>query len=81
MSYGAYITYSAPYMSAAAILAIDRHELEGRKIRVSFGTTKYCNNFIKGSKCTNKQCQYLHEIYDEEDTFTKQEISQSKWLY
>ena len=36
-------------------------------IRVFFGTTKYCNYFLKNKKCPNpKKCMYLHELVTDE---------------
>ena len=48
--------------------------LHGSQIRVSFGTTKYCNYFLRGIHCTNDDCMYLHELADPEDCFTKKEM-------
>ena len=33
-----------------------------RLSRASFGTTKYCNYFLRGQECTNTDCLYLHSI-------------------
>jgi hypothetical protein len=48
--------------------------MEGRNIRASYGTSKYCSAFIKNVRCNNPECTYLHQMGDVEDTFTKQEI-------
>lgn len=42
--------------------------------RASYGTTKYCYNFIKGQKCNNPDCLFLHRKADKEDCFTKDEM-------
>ena len=34
----------------------------GKPIRACFGTTKYCNAFLKGLPCNNPDCLYLHDI-------------------
>jgi CCR4-NOT transcription complex subunit 4 len=39
-SYSAYITYSKPYESSIAILALDNVIVDNHLIRASFGTTK-----------------------------------------
>lgn len=31
-------------------------------MRASFGTTKYCNFFLKNTECPNKECLYLHSL-------------------
>ncbi|CAM9874868.1 unnamed protein product, partial [Scytosiphon promiscuus] len=46
----------------------------GRTIRASFGTTKYCNSFLRNLPCNNPDCLYLHELGDEGDRFTKDEV-------
>ena len=48
--------------------------MDGRNIRASYGTSKYCSAFIKNVRCNNPECTYLHTMGDIEDTFTKQEI-------
>ena len=44
-------------------------------LRASFGTTKYCNNFIRGVPCTNKECLYLHCRAPPEDCFARQNMT------
>lgn len=70
----AYVTYTHKEDARAAIQAIDGHWIDNSMLRASFGTTKYCNNFIKGATCNNPDCVYLHEFGDDEDRFTKEEI-------
>lgn len=48
--------------------------MDGRNVRASYGTSKYCSAFIKNVRCNNPECTYLHHMGDAEDTFTKQEI-------
>jgi hypothetical protein len=36
--------------------------LAGKTIKACFGTTKYCNAFLKGVTCNNPDCLYLHDI-------------------
>jgi len=31
-------------------------------VRACFGTTKYCNAFLKGIPCNNGDCLYLHAV-------------------
>ncbi len=63
-SYSAYVTYSACEEASIAILALDNWQIESHTIRASYGTTKYCSNFLKGFDCFNKDCLYLHAIAD-----------------
>lgn len=43
-------------------------------LSASFGTTKYCNYFLRSLPCNNPECLYLHELGEEEDSFTKEEM-------
>jgi hypothetical protein len=56
------------------VLALDGFYHDGRNVRASYGTSKYCSAFIKNVRCNNPDCTYLHHMGDAEDTFTKQEI-------
>ena len=56
------------------MLALDGFYHDGRNVRASYGTSKYCSAFIKTVRCNNPDCTYLHHMGDAEDTFTKQEI-------
>ena len=58
----------------ACILALDGFYMDGRNVRSSYGTSKYCSAFIKNVRCNNPECTYLHQMGHIEDTFTKQEI-------
>ena len=44
--------------------------------RASFGTTKYCTFFLRGSQCSKLDCMYLHELGEEEASFTKEDMQQ-----
>lgn len=73
-SASAYVTFVHKEDTLACILALDGFYLEGRNVRASYGTSKYCSAFIKNVRCNNPECTYLHEMGAAEDTFTKQEI-------
>jgi hypothetical protein len=45
---------------------VDGFALSGRLMRASFGTTKYCNAFLRHAPCTNPDCLYLHDLGDDE---------------
>lgn len=70
----AYITFAHKEDAKASIYALDGHCVEDHLLRASFGTTKYCNNFIRNVPCNNPECVYLHELGDDDDRFTKEEI-------
>ena len=70
----AYITFAYKEDAKASIQCLDGHWIDGHLLRASFGTTKYCNIFIRGMPCNNPDCVYLHELGEDEDRFTKEEI-------
>lgn len=70
---GVYITFARKEDAATAIDAVDGSVCDGRMIRATFGTTKYCSFFLKGQPCQNPGCQYLHEPGEEADSFLKDE--------
>ena len=67
-SYSAYITYSNEKEAAFAILCVDSLLVEGKIIRVFFGTTKYCQYFLNNIKCPIlDKCFFLHEFASDND--------------
>uniref|UniRef100_A0A061SJX7 CCR4-NOT transcription complex subunit 4 n=1 Tax=Tetraselmis sp. GSL018 TaxID=582737 RepID=A0A061SJX7_9CHLO len=71
----AYVTFVRPPDALRCIEAINETTWDGRLVRACFGTTKYCNNFLRGTTCTNPDCLYLHEIASEEnESFTKEQM-------
>jgi len=73
-SASAYVTFAHKEDTLSSILALDGFYVDGRNVRASYGTSKYCSAFIKNVRCNNPECTYLHCMGDAEDTFTKQEI-------
>ena len=80
-SYSAYITFASPRDSAVAILSIDSHIHEERMIRASFGTSKFCQFFLSGQKCTNKDCLYLHELKSDLEAYTKEDMQNNNVIF
>eukprot|EP00904_Undaria_pinnatifida_P004656 jgi/Undpi1/14191/HiC_scaffold_9.g03840.m1 len=76
----AHVTFAKKEDALACILATDGYWLEGRQLRSNFGTTKYCATYLRNSPCSNPDCLYLHELGEEEDRFTKEEIQQRSLL-
>eukprot|EP00842_Homolaphlyctis_polyrhiza_P006657 jgi/Hompol1/6993/HPOL_002400-RA len=66
---GVYITYTRKEDAARAIEAVDGSLCEGRVVRATFGTTKYCSYFLKNQQCQNVGCQFLHEPGEEAERF------------
>ena len=73
--YSMHVNYSTEEETCLAMLALHEKVLHNSKIKTSFGTTKYCNNFIENKVCYNKECLYHHKYNPE------QELSKVKFLY
>ncbi|EGC32793.1 hypothetical protein DICPUDRAFT_37779 [Dictyostelium purpureum] len=71
----AYITYQRKEDALVAIQTIDGATIEGRVLRASFGTTKYCSYFLRKLPCNNPDCMYLHELGQEDDSYSKEDIT------
>jgi CCR4-NOT transcription complex subunit 4 len=75
---GIYITYLRREDAARAIAALDGFpspSAPGQVLRASFGTTKYCEAWLRGVKCDNVNCMGSHDWGDERDCFTKEDLS------
>ena len=55
--------------------------LSDRMLRASFGTSKFCQFFMSGQKCTNKDCLYLHEIRTDMEAYTKEDMQNNKFIF
>ena len=79
-TYSSYITYSSQIEASLALLALNNSNHLNHKLNACYGTNKYCNSFLKGVECTNKDCYYLHETADQNDIINKNE-SQTKFQF
>lgn len=70
----AYVTFMKEDDAVECIKKVDGTILDGNPIRACFGTTKYCNSFLKYQTCNNPDCLYLHEIGEHTDSFTKEQM-------
>ena len=50
-------------------------------VRASFGTSKFCQFFMNGQKCTNKDCLYLHEIKCDLEAYTTEDMQNNKFIF
>ena len=55
-------------------LAVGSIKLRNNLVRAFFGTTKYCNNFLKGYVCLNKKCKFLHYFADKQNDIVINDI-------
>lgn len=77
-SASAYITYFRPEDCLHAIQAVNNKLVDGRTLKASLGTTKYCSHFLKGTHCPKPDCMYLHELGEDAASFTKEEMQANK---
>ena len=75
---GVYVTFAKKEDAAKCIIALDGTVYEGRVLRASYGTTKYCSFYLRGLQCQNPACMYLHEPGEDADSFTKEEMTLGK---
>ncbi|TLD32576.1 General negative regulator of transcription subunit 4 [Venturia nashicola] len=73
---GIYVTFTRKEDAAACIDAINQAAQAGDgKIRAQHGTTKYCSAYLRGDTCNNKSCMFLHEPGEQNESFTRQDLS------
>ncbi|CAM9472535.1 unnamed protein product [Lampetra fluviatilis] len=77
-SASAYITYVRWEDALRAIQAVNNVQADGRTLKASLGTTKYCSYFLKSAQCPKPDCMYLHELGDEAASFTKEDMQAGK---
>ncbi|KAJ2825303.1 transcriptional repressor general negative regulator of transcription subunit 4, partial [Coemansia furcata] len=77
-SVGVYVTYATKEEATRAINAVDGSLLDGRVLRATFGTTKYCSYYLRSIPCQNPGCMYLHEPGEEADSFTKEDLAANR---
>mgnify|MGYP002050738179 CR=1 FL=1 len=61
-SASAYVTYYRSEDALRAIQAVSNIFIDGRTLKASLGTTKYCSHFMKNQPCPKPDCMYLHEL-------------------
>ncbi|VFQ64751.1 unnamed protein product [Cuscuta campestris] len=70
-----YITYSKEEEAVRCIQSVHGFVLDGRFLRASFGTAKYCHAWLRNMPCNNTSCLYLHSLGADEDSFGKDETA------
>jgi CCR4-NOT transcription complex subunit 4 len=74
-SLGIYVTFEKKEDAARCIAAVNGSHNGDRVLRAQLGTTKYCSAWLRNEQCSNRQCMFLHELGDEEDSYTRQDLS------
>ena len=68
----AYLTFETKEQAAYCILSVDSIKIEDHLVRAFFGTTKYCNHFLKNYHCFNEEkCMFLHYLADQSDIISE----------
>lgn len=75
-SASAYVTYSKADEALKAIQTVNNVQIDNRVLKASLGTTKYCSHFLKGIQCPKADCMYLHDLGEDNASFTKEQMSQ-----
>jgi CCR4-NOT transcription complex subunit 4 len=74
-SLGVYVTFARKEDAARCIAAVNGSQNGDRVLRAQLGTTKYCSAYLRNETCTNKQCMFLHEPGDNDDSYSRQDLS------
>ncbi|CEG65930.1 hypothetical protein RMATCC62417_02603 [Rhizopus microsporus] len=74
-SVGIYVTFAKKEDACKAIEGLNGIEIDGKTIRASYGTTKYCTYYLRHMACPNPNCMYLHEPGDDVDSYNKDTVA------
>lgn len=71
---GVYVTFTRNEDAATCIQTVNSYYSDG-SVRAQYGTTKYCSAYLRGETCNNRSCMFLHEPGDENERYTRQDLS------
>lgn len=74
-SVGVYVTYERKEDAAKCITAVNGAKNGERTLRAQFGTTKYCSAYLRGEQCSNRQCMFLHEPGEANESYSRADLS------
>lgn len=74
-SLGIYVTFEKNEDAQKCIQAVNGSVNGDRVLKAQYGTTKYCSAWLKFEKCNNPGCMFLHEKADEENSYSRQDLS------
>ncbi|GMS95595.1 hypothetical protein PENTCL1PPCAC_17770 [Pristionchus entomophagus] len=77
-SHTAYVTYLRVEEALRAIQGVQNALVDGRIVKASLGTTKYCSSFLRSQSCYKPECMYLHDMADADISFTKEDMHAGK---
>ena len=74
-TFAAYLTYSSEEEAAICIRVCHDFYVDGKRLALTFGTTKYCSYFLKNVRCPKLDCVFLHYRAAQEDTIYREEMN------
>ncbi|KAK4549545.1 hypothetical protein LTR36_006542 [Oleoguttula mirabilis] len=74
-SVGVYVTYERKEDADKCITAVNGAKNGDRTLRAQFGTTKYCSAYLRGEQCSNRQCMFLHEPGEANESYSRADLS------
>lgn len=74
-SVGVYVTYEHKEDAESCIRAVNGSKNGDRTLRAQFGTTKYCSAYLRGEQCQNRQCMFLHEPGEANESYSRADLS------
>ncbi|KAK7943177.1 uncharacterized protein PG986_012290 [Apiospora aurea] len=80
-SLGIYVTFEKKDDATRCIQAVNGSMNGDRVLKAQLGTTKYCSAWLRHEQCGNRQCMFLHELGDEEDSYSRQDLSSLNSVY
>jgi hypothetical protein len=79
-AYQAYLTFASDESAAVCIKACNKFVLDGFELTVTYGTTKYCNYFLRGNQCPKPDCLYLHEFAQQNNVLPRDIMPHTKHI-
>ena len=74
-SVGVYVTFEHKEDAERCIAAVNGVKNQERTLRAQFGTTKYCSAYLRGENCTNRNCMFLHEPGEANESYSRADLS------
>ena len=74
-SVGVYVTFERKDDAEKCITAVNGSKNQERTLRAQFGTTKYCSAYLRGETCTNRNCMFLHEPGEANESYSRADLS------
>ena len=79
-AYQAYLTFLSDESASVCIKACNNYTLDSYELTATFGTTKYCNYFLKNNLCPKPECLYLHQIAKQSNIIPREIIPQTRHI-